>query len=94
MNRRQKESRLKKEALEYHEAEPRGKIKVVPTKPHSTSHELSLAYSPGVAYPCLEIEKDPENAYKYTSKGNLVAVISNGTAVLGLGILALLQVNQ
>jgi malate dehydrogenase (oxaloacetate-decarboxylating)(NADP+) len=85
MNRRQKESRLKKEALDYHEAEPRGKIKVVPTKPHSTSHELSLAYSPGVAYPCLEIEKVPENAYKYTSKGNLVAVISNGTAVLGLG---------
>ena len=85
MNRRQKESRLKKEALEYHEAEPKGKIKVVPTKPHATSHELSLAYSPGVAYPCLEIEKKPENAYKYTSKGNLVAVISNGTAVLGLG---------
>lgn len=80
-----KERLLKKEALEYHEAEPRGKIKVVPTKPHSTAHELSLAYSPGVAYPCLEIEKRPDDAYRYTSKGNLVAVVSNGTAVLGLG---------
>tara|TARA_B100000242_G_scaffold89951_1_gene60722 strand:- start:2678 stop:5113 length:2436 start_codon:yes stop_codon:yes gene_type:complete len=80
-----RERTIKKEALDYHEAEPRGKIKVVPTKPHSTSHELSLAYSPGVAYPCLEIEKRPEDAYRYTSKGNLVAVISNGTAVLGLG---------
>ena len=63
----------------------KGKIKVVPTKPHATAHELSLAYSPGVAYPCLEIEERPEDAYRYTSKGNLVAVISNGTAVLGLG---------
>ncbi len=80
-----REDRLKAEALAYHEAEPRGKVKVVPTKPHATSHELSLAYSPGVAYPCLEIEARPEDAYKYTSKGNLVAVISNGTAVLGLG---------
>ena len=80
-----RERTIKKEALDYHEAEPRGKIKVVPTKPHSTSHELSLAYSPGVAYPCLEIEKRPEDAYRYTSKGNLVAVVSNGTAVLGLG---------
>ncbi|MDG1553240.1 MAG: hypothetical protein P8Q87_06870, partial [Candidatus Poseidonia sp.] len=85
MEREAKERQLRKEALEYHEAEPRGKIKVVPTKPHATAHELSLAYSPGVAYPCLEIEKRPEDAYKYTSKGNLVAVISNGTAVLGLG---------
>ena len=85
MEREAKERLLRKEALEYHEAEPRGKIKVVPTKPHATAHELSLAYSPGVAYPCLEIEKRPEDAYKYTSKGNLVAVISNGTAVLGLG---------
>ena len=85
MNREKKERLLKKEALEYHEAEPRGKIKVVPTKPHSTAHELSLAYSPGVAYPCLEIAERPEDAYRYTSKGNLVAVISNGTAVLGLG---------
>ena len=85
MEREAKERLLRKEALEYHEAEPRGKIKVVPTKPHATAHELSLAYSPGVAYPCLEIEERPEDAYKYTSKGNLVAVISNGTAVLGLG---------
>ena len=85
MNREKKERLLKKEALEYHELEPRGKIKVVPTKPHSTAHELSLAYSPGVAYPCLEIAERPEDAYRYTSKGNLVAVISNGTAVLGLG---------
>ena len=80
-----KEQQLKKEALDYHEAKPHGKIKVVPTKPHSTAHELSLAYSPGVAYPCLEIAEKPESAYKYTSKANLVAVISNGTAVLGLG---------
>ena len=80
-----KDEMLRKEALEYHEAEPQGKIKVVPTKPHATAHELSLAYSPGVAYPCLEIEERPEDAYRYTSKGNLVAVISNGTAVLGLG---------
>ena len=80
-----KEQQLKKEALDYHEAKPHGKIKVVPTKPHSTAHELSLAYSPGVAYPCLEIAEKPETAYKYTSKANLVAVISNGTAVLGLG---------
>lgn len=85
MNRDKKERLLKKEALEYHELEPRGKIKVVPTKPHSTAHELSLAYSPGVAYPCLDIAERPEDAYRYTSKGNLVAVISNGTAVLGLG---------
>tara|TARA_B100001093_G_scaffold516803_1_gene596501 strand:- start:44035 stop:46353 length:2319 start_codon:yes stop_codon:yes gene_type:complete len=85
MNRERKERLLKKEALEYHESEPRGKIQVVPTKPHATAHELSLAYSPGVAYPCLEIAENPEHAYRYTSKGNLVAVISNGTAVLGLG---------
>ena len=85
MNREKKERLLKKESLDYHEVEPRGKIKVVPTKPHSTAHELSLAYSPGVAYPCLEIAERPEDAYRYTSKGNLVAVISNGTAVLGLG---------
>ncbi len=80
-----RERLLKKEALDYHESKPHGKIKVVPTKPHSTAHELSLAYSPGVAYPCLEIAEKPEAAYKYTSKANLVAVISNGTAVLGLG---------
>ena len=81
----EREKALRIEALEYHEAEPKGKIQVVPTKPHSTAHELSLAYSPGVAYPCLEIQKRPEDAYRYTAKGNLVAVISNGTAVLGLG---------
>ncbi|MEE3134283.1 MAG: NADP-dependent malic enzyme [Candidatus Thermoplasmatota archaeon] len=76
---------LRKRALEYHAEKPRGKIKIVPTKPHSTARELSLAYSPGVAYPCLEIAKNPEDSYLYTSKGNLVAVISNGSAVLGLG---------
>ena len=75
----------RKEALDYH-AKPRpGKIEVVPTKKYSTQRDLSLAYSPGVAEPCLEIEKDKANNYKYTNKGNLVAVISNGTAVLGLG---------
>ena len=76
---------LREDALEYHASKPAGKITVVPTKPHGTQRELSLAYSPGVAYPCKEIETDPDNAYKYTSKGNLVAVVSNGTAVLGLG---------
>jgi len=75
----------KSEALSYHELPTPGKIKVVPTKKYSTQRDLSLAYSPGVAEPCLEIEKNPNDAYKYTSKGNLVAVISNGTAVLGLG---------
>lgn len=75
----------KQEALEYHSQGRPGKIEVVPTKPYSSQRDLSLAYSPGVAEPCLEIEKNPEDAYKYTSKGNLVAVISNGTAVLGLG---------
>ena len=72
-------------ALRYHEQGKPGKIEVVPTKPHSTQTDLSLAYSPGVAEPCLEIEKNPQDAYRYTAKGNLVAVISNGTAVLGLG---------
>ena len=75
----------KEEALKYHEGKRPGKIEVVPTKPYFTQMDLSLAYSPGVAEPCLEIQKDQENAYKYTDKGNLVAVISNGTAVLGLG---------
>ncbi|MEC7721035.1 MAG: NADP-dependent malic enzyme, partial [Candidatus Thermoplasmatota archaeon] len=79
------DSGLRDDALEYHASKPAGKITVVPTKPHGTQRELSLAYSPGVAYPCKEIESDPDNAYKYTSKGNLVAVVSNGTAVLGLG---------
>ena len=80
-----RERKLRAEALAYHESEPRGKVKVVPTKPHGNARELSLAYSPGVAYPCLEIAERPEDAYRYTAKGNLVAVISNGTAVLGLG---------
>ena len=75
----------KEMALHYHEQRKPGKIEVVPTKPHSTQTDLSLAYSPGVAEPCLEIEKNPQDAYRYTAKGNLVAVISNGTAVLGLG---------
>lgn len=75
----------KEAALKYHRSGRPGKIEVVPTKPHSTQMDLSLAYSPGVAEPCLEIEKDPQLAYEYTTKGNLVAVISNGTAVLGLG---------
>jgi len=72
-------------ALEYHSKGKPGKIEVVPTKPYSTQYDLALAYSPGVAYPCKEIEADSTNSYKYTDKGNLVAVISNGTAVLGLG---------
>jgi malate dehydrogenase (oxaloacetate-decarboxylating)(NADP+) len=75
----------RREALVYHAKPQPGKIKVVPTKKYSSQRDLSLAYSPGVAEPCLEIAKDPANAYKYTTKGNLVAVISNGTAVLGLG---------
>ncbi len=75
----------KQSALDYHEYERPGKIEITPTKPYSSQRDLSLAYSPGVAYPCLEIEKDPADAYKYTNKGNLVGVISNGTAVLGLG---------
>ncbi len=76
---------LDKKALEYHAAGRPGKVKVVPTTPCATADDLSLAYSPGVAAPCLAIEKDAEDAYKYTAKGNLVAVISNGSAVLGLG---------
>ena len=75
----------KEAALLYHSMGKPGKIEVIPTKPYSTQTDLSLAYSPGVAEPCLEIEKNPIDAYKYTAKGNLVAVISNGTAVLGLG---------
>jgi malate dehydrogenase (oxaloacetate-decarboxylating)(NADP+) len=73
------------DALEYHSTSPAGKLSVTPTKPCRTQRDLSLAYTPGVAVPCLEIERDPSLAYKYTAKGNLVAVISNGTAVLGLG---------
>ena len=75
----------KEDALEYHQVGRPGKIEVKPTKPYHTQTDLSLAYSPGVAYPCLEIQKNPDDVYKYTDKGNLVAVISNGTAVLGLG---------
>lgn len=75
----------RREALVYHAKPQPGKIKIVPTKPYATQRDLGLAYSPGVAEPCLEIVKNKDNAYKYTSKGNLVAVISNGTAVLGLG---------
>jgi len=73
------------EALDYHAREPRGKISVVPTKPTATQRDLSLAYTPGVAEPCLAIQADPMRVYDYTAKGNLVAVVSNGTAVLGLG---------
>lgn len=79
-------SKVTKEmALDYHKQGKPGKIEVVPTKPYSSQSDLSLAYSPGVAFPCLDIEEKPQDAYEYTSKGNLVAVISNGTAVLGLG---------
>jgi malate dehydrogenase (oxaloacetate-decarboxylating)(NADP+) len=82
---KRKEDSMRREALLYHAKPTPGKIKVVPTKKYSTQRDLALAYSPGVAAPCLEIEKDKNNVYKYTAKGNLVAVISNGTAVLGLG---------
>jgi len=75
----------KQMALDYHEEGKPGKIEIVPTKPYASQQDLALAYSPGVAYPCLEIEKDPEDAYRYTNRGNLVGVVSNGTAVLGLG---------
>jgi len=75
----------KEDALLYHSRGRHGKVEVIPTKPYCTQNDLSLAYTPGVAWPCLEIEKNPGDAYKYTAKGNLVAVISNGTAVLGLG---------
>ena len=78
-------SKQKREALNYHISPKPGKIQVLPTKKHATQRDLSLAYSPGVAEPCLEIAKNKKDVYKYTSKGNLVAVISNGTAVLGLG---------
>ena len=78
-------SKERRESLVYH-AKPRpGKIEVVPTKKYNSQRDLAIAYSPGVAIPCQEIDKDPSNVYKYTNKSNLVAVISNGTAVLGLG---------
>src|SRR2546430_10457549 len=73
------------DALEYHAAAPAGKIAIRATKPCLTQRDLSLAYTPGVAVPCLAIERDPQLAYKYTGKGNLVGVVTNGTAVLGLG---------
>src|SRR3989339_839005 len=73
------------EALSYHSEGRKGKIEVIPTKPCLTARDLSLAYTPGVAVPCLAIEKNPTDAYRYTNRGNLVAVVSNGTAVLGLG---------
>src|ERR1700736_5423979 len=75
----------REDALDYHASGRPGKIAVVPTKPLNNQRDLALAYSPGVAAPCLEIEGNPDDAYKYTAKGNLVAVVSNGTAVLGLG---------
>lgn len=75
----------REDALLYHSRGRHGKVEVIPTKPYCTQYDLSLAYTPGVAYPCLEIEKAPDDAYNFTAKGNLVAVISNGTAVLGLG---------
>src|SRR6201746_2506328 len=81
----QKEELRKQQALEYHSKGRPGKIEVVPTKEAKTQRDLSLAYSPGVAAPCLEIAANPDDVYKYTAKGNLVGVISNGTAVLGLG---------
>ena len=76
---------LNERALEYHEGERPGKTEVVPTKPHGTREDLSLAYSPGVAAPAAAISKERWNAYRYTNKGNLIAVVSNGSAVLGLG---------
>jgi malate dehydrogenase (oxaloacetate-decarboxylating)(NADP+) len=80
-----KVSVTKQEALDFHKFPTPGKISITPSKPMMTVKDLSLAYSPGVAYPCLEIQQNPLTAYDYTSKGNMVAVISNGTAVLGLG---------
>ena len=79
------EDLLKRMALAYHRDPRPGKIEVIPTKPYSSPADLALAYSPGVAYPCLEIKEDENRIWEYTNKGNLVAVISNGTAVLGLG---------
>ncbi len=75
----------RQDALNYHSEGRPGKIEIIPTKPHGSQLDLSLAYSPGVAEPCLEIKKNPEEAYRYTTKGNLVAVIFDGSAVLGLG---------
>ncbi|MCX7225119.1 MAG: NADP-dependent malic enzyme, partial [Burkholderiales bacterium] len=84
-NTEEKRAQLRRAALEYHEFPTPGKIAIAATKQLVNQHDLALAYSPGVAAPCEEIVKDPNNAFKYTSRGNLVAVITNGTAVLGLG---------
>ena len=84
-NTEEKRAELRRAALEYHEFPTPGKIAIAATKQLTNQHDLALAYTPGVAAPCLEIAADPNNAYKYTSRGNLVAVITNGTAVLGLG---------
>jgi malate dehydrogenase (oxaloacetate-decarboxylating)(NADP+) len=81
----QAELALRDAAREYHRTPTRGKVSIAPTKPLLNQRDLSLAYSPGVAYPCLDIQADPTLAWEYTSKGNLVGVITNGTAVLGLG---------
>ena len=78
-------SKERRESLVYHAKPKPGKIEVIPTKKYNSQRDLAIAYSPGVAIPCQEIEKDPSNVYKYTNKSNLVAVISNGTAVLGQG---------
>ena len=86
------ENSKRQDALNYHKMGRPGKIQVVPTKPYSTQRDLSLAYSPGVAIPCLEIEKNLQDAYEYTAKGNLVAVISNGTAVLATATTATIVV--
>ena len=85
VNADEKRAELRRAALEYHQFPVAGKIAIAATKQLVNQHDLALAYSPGVAAPCEEIVKDPNNAYKYTSRGNLVAVITNGTAVLGLG---------
>ncbi|MBS0317386.1 MAG: NADP-dependent malic enzyme, partial [Proteobacteria bacterium] len=79
------EQALRDAAREYHRSPVRGKISVTPTKPLANQLDLSLAYSPGVAYPCLDIQADPSKAAEYTARGNLVGVVTNGTAVLGLG---------
>jgi|GEM_PF-2286185 len=87
------DSTQQQDALHYHAKERPGKIEVVPTKETKSQRDLSLAYTPGVAEPCRAIQQNPEAAYQYTARGNLVAVITNGTAVLGLGILARKPVN-
>ena len=78
------------EALDFHSKSPKGKIEVKPSKPLTNQRDLSLAYSPGVAFPCIEIQKNPDAVFEYTARGNVVAVISNGSAVLGLGNLGAL----